>query len=377
METVRDKQYAVLKRVYDQNRDAETSDGFNLTSVLAQLKTLKGDLRKTFTSMNLLKSHIEGERQEIRAARAEEAQRRKADKHLSVVFLLIELLVTGGLIAFFLEDISKRLKKLVGNARLLPEEKPLSVKVGGEDEIAYLDSVLHEASEKLLEAKQNRQSIVNMIAHDIRSPLMSSNLLLDALARQTEEGDIEKCRATNESLKQTYKEMLVLVEDFLALERNEAKLTLSPELIDVSQLVSSVIAGVQIQADRKNLTIQNLVTAEKLVADPMRIRQVLNNLISNAIKHTNSGGKIAVTSEETGEFLKVSVKDTGTGIAAEDVPKLFDRFFQARNTADDEGFGLGLAITKMIVQSHGGSVGAESQVGEGSTFWFTLPTDSL
>jgi histidine kinase len=112
-----------------------------------------------------------------------------------------------------------------------------------------------------------------------------------------------------------------------------------------------------------------------LIADPLRIEQVLNNLVGNAIKFTPDGGEVVVRASVEDGMLRCEVSDTGIGIAKEDTPKLFQRFTQLdmSNTRSASGAGLGLSIVKAIVDAHGGQVGVASEPGCGATFWFTLP----
>jgi signal transduction histidine kinase len=110
----------------------------------------------------------------------------------------------------------------------------------------------------------------------------------------------------------------------------------------------------------------------------MRVVQVLNNLLGNAIKFTPEGGRVVVRTSAEAGFLRCEVADTGVGIAAEDQPKLFQRFSQLdmSNTRSAGGAGLGLSIVKAIVNAHGGEVGIHSEPGQGATFWFTLPLEA-
>jgi two-component system phosphate regulon sensor histidine kinase PhoR len=112
-----------------------------------------------------------------------------------------------------------------------------------------------------------------------------------------------------------------------------------------------------------------------LKVDVNYIDQVISNLIDNAIKYTPSGGKIDVIVEDLGKDIRVSVKDTGIGIPKEDLPRIFERFYRGDKSRSLSlgGVGLGLSIVKHIVEAHGGRVGVESEIGKGSTFYFTLP----
>jgi len=206
---------------------------------------------------------------------------------------------------------------------------------------------------------------------------MSSNLMLDSLVRKAEAiGDVES-KETSERVKQTYTQVILLVEDLLALEKNEAKLNLNPQLLDISQLCQNAIESVSPQADSKGTRITNSVQSTKVIVDSLRILQVLNNILTNAIKYSKNHSTIALSSTQSQEFITISIKDDGVGIAPDEVPHLFEKFFQSRNSLPGQGFGLGLAIAKMVVESHGGSIGVDSELGKGSRFWFSLPLDEM
>ncbi len=280
------------------------------------------------------------------------------------------------MLTYFLKDISNRLNLLVGNARLLPEDLPLDKTVEiGNDEIAYLDSVLREASEKLLEAKQNRQSFMNMITQDIRSPLMSSDLLIEIVSSQAQENNDEKSLVATERLRRTYSKVVMLIEDLLLLEKGETQLNLDLGVADLDKLCASAVETVLPQAKSKGIKVTVSVEAEQVIVDKLRLEQVLNNLLSNAIRFTDGGGTVSIVSEKSSEAIKVSIQDSGCGIPADEISQLFDKFFQSSNSTDGKGFGLGLSIAKMIVENHEGKIGVKSEVGKGSPFWFTLPLE--
>lgn len=373
-EAVCRSQYRILKHVEDRKAgQSPTVD--SMQNALFDLYALKPDLAKMFSQTFVMRQEIAAERLEVHQYSELAKQKREQVKQLSIIFLLSELLLTGALLMYFLKNITTRLNSLVGNARRLPEDSPMLTRVKGNDEIAYLDSVLHEASEKLLEAKQNRQSIMNMIAHDIRSPLMSSNLLIDLLNGRAKASGDQLSVENAERLKQTYKKVILLVEDLLLLEKSDAKLKLVPQVVNMRDLCQSAVETVMPQGESKKITIRNEVESCELIADQMRIEQVLNNLLSNAIKFSSAGGSISVLSERSDKFLTISVKDEGAGIKTDDLARIFEQFYQSTSVAAGEGFGLGLAISKMIIDSHDGKIGVRSEIGKGSTFWFSLPLE--
>ena len=129
------------------------------------------------------------------------------------------------------------------------------------------------------------------------------------------------------------------------------------------------------QADRAGLSIKIDIASDlpPVAADRDRIEQVLVNLLHNSIKFTPSGGGITISAVSSGDFLQVSVSDTGVGISADDLPRIFERFYKADRARSGGGTGLGLAIVKHIIEAHGGKVWAQSVEGKGATFTFTLP----
>jgi len=167
-----------------------------------------------------------------------------------------------------------------------------------------------------------------------------------------------------------------MVEELLELSRIEsgqAPLRLAPT--SVAELVIPPVDRLRPQAERAGLEITVLLPPElpPVVADLDRARLVLTNLVHNAVKFTPPGGRITVAAEPAGDEVILSVQDTGVGIPADDLPRIFERFYKADRARSGGGTGLGLAIAKHIVQGHGGRIWAESAEGQGSTFHFTLP----
>ncbi|MCC6793319.1 MAG: histidine kinase, partial [Thermomicrobiales bacterium] len=175
--------------------------------------------------------------------------------------------------------------------------------------------------------------------------------------------------------------MTRLVDDLLLLARvDDSSLLLEREERDLVEIAASVLDPMRAVATARNLELRYPSTAEPIVAfvDAGRVRQVLRILIDNALRYTPSGGEITVSMERQADRVLIRVKDTGIGIAPEEREKIFRRFYRAeadrsRNTG---GTGLGLTIARALVVAHGGDIGVESELGHGSTFWFTLPAPS-
>mgnify|MGYP000632327715 CR=1 FL=1 len=219
-----------------------------------------------------------------------------------------------------------------------------------------------------------RRDFISNISHELRTPLAGLKALVDTLRG----GAIKNPPAARRFLKRMDAEVDALtqmVEELLELSRIEsgqAPLRLAPT--PVAEVVIPPVDRLRPQAERAGLELTILLPSDlpPVLADVERARQVLTNLVHNAIKFTPSGGYVTVAAQTAGEEMLFSVQDTGVGIAAEDLPRIFERFYKADRARSGGGTGLGLAIAKHIVQGHGGRIWAESVEGQGSTFYFTL-----
>ena len=220
-----------------------------------------------------------------------------------------------------------------------------------------------------------RRDFISNISHELRTPLAGLKALVDTLRG----GAIKDRRAAKRFLKRMDAEVDTLtqmVEELLELSRIEsgqAPLRMAPA--PVSDVVVPPVDRLRPQAERAGLELAVLLPPDlpPVLADVERVRLVLTNLVHNAVKFTPPGGKITVGARPNGEHVVLSVQDTGVGIPADDLPRIFERFYKADRARSGGGTGLGLAIAKHIVQGHGGRIWAESVEGEGSTFSFTLP----
>jgi two-component system phosphate regulon sensor histidine kinase PhoR len=220
-----------------------------------------------------------------------------------------------------------------------------------------------------------RRDFISNISHELRTPLAGLKALVDTLRG----GAIKDRPAAKRFLKRMDAEvdsMTQLVEELLDLSRIEsgqAPLHLAPAT--VTDVVIPPVDRLTPQAERSGLELSASVPHHLplILADVEQARLVLTNLVHNAVKFTPPGGRIVVSARESGGEIEFSVQDTGVGIAAEDLPRVFERFFKADKARSGGGTGLGLAIAKHVVQGHGGRIWAESIEGSGSTFFFTLP----
>jgi two-component system phosphate regulon sensor histidine kinase PhoR len=220
-----------------------------------------------------------------------------------------------------------------------------------------------------------RQDFISNISHELRTPLAALKALTETLA----EGALEDPPAARHFLEQMDTEvdsLSLMVSELLELSRIESgrvPLNLTPTR--PCMIVSPAVERLHLQAERANLEIL-LDCPDELplvLADHQRLEQVVVNLLHNAIKFTPGGGRINVSAREALEAVIFSVKDTGIGIAEEDLPRIFERFFKADRARSKVGTGLGLAISRHLVEAHGGKIWVESIEGSGSTFYFSIP----
>jgi two-component system phosphate regulon sensor histidine kinase PhoR len=245
--------------------------------------------------------------------------------------------------------------------------------------------VLQDLTE-LARLERARRDFVANIGHELRTPLASIKLLVETLTHSVKDDP----GATQDFLQRVDVEvdgLTQLVRELLELSRIESgQVPLDRKVVQVPELLEKAAGRLHAQAERVNIALEIDVAPElpHLFVDPDRVEQVLVNLLHNAIKFTEPGGRITLGARSSAEgWVQISVKDTGTGIPPDDLPRIFERFYKvdkARTSGQERGgegreggTGLGLAVARHIVQAHGGRIWAESVYGAGSTFCFTLP----
>ncbi|MEG3880765.1 PAS domain S-box protein [Microcoleus sp. herbarium7] len=224
--------------------------------------------------------------------------------------------------------------------------------------------------------EQMKNEFISVVSHELRTPLTSMNTSLELLASGLLNDRPQKVQSMLEVAMESTNRLMRLVNNILDIERIEAgKVTIDKEICDLADLMVQVADSMQAMAQKAGVILSVTPTSDRLWADPDRIIQTLTNLLSNAIKFSPEGATVWLTAECQCDRVQFQIKDRGRGIPADKLESIFGRFQQvdASDSRQHGGTGLGLAICRSIVQQHGGRIWAESVLGEGSTFHFTLP----
>lgn len=307
------------------------------------------------------------------------------DLQLATILLVFAsgiAIVLGG---FFASALTERLSRLESATRILQTgDLTARASVSGSDEIAALArsfnqmaGQLEAAAEKQKELDRLRRDLVAWAGHDLRTPLASIRLLVEALA----DGVVSDPETSQQYLVQARKQvdtLAALVDDLFQVSQLDAGgLSLHCEPASLTDLLSDTIESFSGMAAQRSIRLEGSAAPgiDPLEMDVQRMGRVLNNLVSNALRHTPPGGLVSIRAEREAGFVRVTVQDSGEGIPSEDLAHIFERFYRgdkSRSRATG-GAGLGLAIAKGIVEAHGGSIAVQSQLGQGATFTFTVP----
>lgn len=282
----------------------------------------------------------------------------------------------AGLLGLFLSQrLSRRLAGLrEASARIARRDLSARVAEEGDDELAALARTFNLMARNLAESEKVRQNLVADVAHELRTPLSILRGNLESL----QDGIIEATPEVISSLADEALRMSRLVNDLQVLGLAEAgQLPLVREAVAPADLVEGAVGALGVEARSRGIELVTLVPpgVPAVVADPGRSRQVLMNLLTNALRYTPPGGRVTVGATGDGDYVRFEVTDTGPGIAASDLPYIFDRFYRGdrARSRTEGGTGLGLAIARGLVEAQGGTIGVTSQPGGGASFVFTLP----
>ena len=279
------------------------------------------------------------------------------------------------MVLFFSRTIVGPLKKLTAVVKELPEGKLTQrVDVRCRDEVSDLASAFNTMVEELRKNEKLRQDMVSDIAHELRNPTANLQGYLESM----KDGIMEPNREILESLYEESKLLHKLIEDLQDLAKAEAgELQLDVKSVSLNDLINQTVDSVRHKLEEKNLSLSVDGLSENGVirVDVRRVCQVLRNLLENAVRYSYDGGQITISAETEQDKQVVKVSDNGMGILKDDLPYVFERFYRADKSRSRStgGSGLGLTISKQIIEAHGGEITVDSQEGEGTTFTFWLP----
>jgi two-component system OmpR family sensor kinase/two-component system sensor histidine kinase BaeS len=282
---------------------------------------------------------------------------------LAVVFVVALVAIAARRIAFPLGDIVAAANRVADGdfSARITEHGPPTVRTVG--------AAFNSMAERLEAQDRQRRNLMADIAHELRTPLSVIQGRLEGLL----DGVYPRDDATLNTVIEETRLLARLVEDLRTLANAESgTLTLQKEPTDFGILVQDVVGSFSGEAAERNVTLRFNAPAElPLVSiDPLRIREVVVNLLSNALRHTPGGGAVSIAAASRASHIVVSVADTGSGIPGDELPKVFERFYKGRTS---RGSGLGLTIARNLVAAHGGEIRAENQQGSGAIITFTLP----
>lgn len=245
-----------------------------------------------------------------------------------------------------------------------------------QDQLKSLNLQLQASNRFFQHLGQVKDEFLGMVSHDLKNPL--SSILLFSRYMESRTLSEDKAREMGRLITKAGKRMFRLIEDLLDLNKLEQG-ELTPELqrFDLLPLVQDVCVEYQekAQAKTQNLSCEWEMESAWIVADPLRVRQVLENLLSNALKFSATQTEIQVQLAQVGQAVRLQVRDQGPGLSAADQAQLFERFMRlsAKPTGGEHSSGLGLSISKKLVEAMSGTIGCESQLGQGACFFVTFP----
>jgi two-component system, OmpR family, sensor histidine kinase BaeS len=295
--------------------------------------------------------------------------------HRYLIWASLAALVMAGILSSLLtKKVLKPLAQMTQTAgKISAGEYQVRVQADSRDEIGQLAASFNQMAQSLETVERLRRDMVADVAHELRTPLTNIRGYLEAL----QDGVVAPTQETFGLLLDETLRLVHLVEDLLRLARADAaKATLTMRAIPLGAFVTQVLKGFERRFAEKDIAVTTHLgeSSVTVVADPDKLYQVLDNLLKNAWQYTPQGGWTAIRVQELGAAVKFDIVNSGVGIASEDLPFVFERFYRGEKSRSREygGTGIGLAIVKSLVESHGGEVGVESSP-ESTAFWFTLP----
>ena len=305
-----------------------------------------------------------------------ELQQIKKSKYNQAIILSLIALFFSFLVANVVQlYISKRLVKLVNTMKEVSVSGDYSktIKDGGKDEVSVLTDVFNNLMQQIAENQQRKDEFIGIVSHELKTPLTSIKGYLDLLNL------IEKEEPNRQFVLKSLgnvNKLENLIKDLLDVSKIQSgQLKLNPHEFNINQLLNETIASIQMVSSTHELMRKGNFENENIVADKVRIEQVLTNLLSNAIKYSPGENKVIVAAKKKGNDVIVQIRDFGMGVPKEEQLNIFERFYRTKGTSETiTGFGLGLYICRDIIARHNGKIWVEAE-DKGSSFYFSLPVN--
>lgn len=287
------------------------------------------------------------------------------------IFSLILALILG---TFMAKRISSPISRVIGAAKSISNGF-YSERISGKSnttEINQLTTTINNLAETLEKQEVLRKRLTGDVAHELRTPLATLQSHMEAMIDGIWEADADRLKSCHEEIVRINK----MVGDLENLTKYESEnVALNKELFDIAELSKRLIQNFETDYLNKGIEIEFIGTEEKVSADKDKLSQVILNLLSNALKYTPAGGRVSVSVKGSKELTQITVKDNGHGISEEDLPYIFERFYRADKSRNrmTGGRGIGLTISKAIIEAHGGTIEVKSKLGQGTEFIVALP----
>ena len=295
-----------------------------------------------------------------------------------ILGVALNVVLTVLLAIFLTAGTTMRLKIVLDNTRRLKNREPLAPPVGGDDEIKQLDTVFHATASDLQKMDDQRKQLVELVRNELALPLNQVQFSLHNLSSGVLAELSEKASGRLSMAAQDTNRVIRLIDDLLSIEDMQgAAFDLNIAETGSNEIIQAAVSSVKDMADRMKVNLEVVDQNISFSADKDRIVQVLINFLSNAIKFSPEGEKVTITVLAEDTFFEFAVQDHGRGIPEDKQEAVFERFGQVSQEDQSEkgGTGLGLPISKTIIEQHRGTIGVVSNLGEGSTFWFRLPKE--